>query len=290
MAWRVRPLCELHDPGGRDGSASGDRDPATVDQGGPQAQGHARGLDANCQSPVGTGPFVVKEWIHGQRVELDRNPNYNSAPADAKHQGPAYLDHISWKFLEDGSVRFAAVAGQGADLIFNPPPQQDDTRLDLAKPDIKTIKLADGVYMLEGQGGNIGNITVAAAKDGLIMVDSGRASLHDRIRAAIATISHLKVKYLINTQFRADHAGGNEHFARDGAIVIAEVHVRTRLAAGTIDGLTGSLESGKSADVLIVEGAADRDIRALRRPRLVVAAGRLVQPTPPPAWPGPLEW
>jgi peptide/nickel transport system substrate-binding protein len=85
----------------------------------------ARGLKDNCQSPVGTGPFIVKEWVHGQSVELDRNPNYNSAPADAKHQGPAYLDHVSWKFLEDGSVRFAAVQGQGADLIFNPPPQQN---------------------------------------------------------------------------------------------------------------------------------------------------------------------
>jgi peptide/nickel transport system substrate-binding protein len=84
----------------------------------------ARGLDANCQSPVGTGPFVVKRWIHGQSVELERNAAYNSAPADAKHQGPAYLDKVSWKFLEDGSVRFAAVQGSGADVIFNPPPQQ----------------------------------------------------------------------------------------------------------------------------------------------------------------------
>jgi peptide/nickel transport system substrate-binding protein len=85
----------------------------------------ARGLDANCQAPVGTGPFVVKRWIHGQSVELEKNPTYNSAPADAKHQGPAYLDKVSWKFLEDGSVRFAAVQGGGADLIFNPPPQQE---------------------------------------------------------------------------------------------------------------------------------------------------------------------
>ncbi|WP_264065585.1 ABC transporter substrate-binding protein [Mycolicibacterium komossense] len=85
----------------------------------------ARGLDANCQSPVGTGPFIVKGWVHGQSVEFDRNPDYNSAPANAKHQGPAYLDHVSWKFLEDGSVRFGAVQGDGADLIFNPPPQQN---------------------------------------------------------------------------------------------------------------------------------------------------------------------
>lgn len=84
----------------------------------------ARGLDENCQSPVGTGPFVVKAWNRGQSVELERNPDYNSAPADAKHQGPAYLDKITWKFLEDGSVRFAAVQGRDADIIFNPPPQQ----------------------------------------------------------------------------------------------------------------------------------------------------------------------
>ncbi|BBY16816.1 peptide ABC transporter [Mycolicibacterium litorale] len=85
----------------------------------------ARGLEENCQSPVGTGPFIVKAWNRGQSVELDRNPDYNSAPADAKHQGPAYLDHISWKFVEDGSVRFAAVQGGDADIIFNPPPQQE---------------------------------------------------------------------------------------------------------------------------------------------------------------------
>ncbi|WP_082949522.1 ABC transporter substrate-binding protein [Mycobacterium sp. ACS4331] len=84
----------------------------------------ARGLEENCQSPVGTGPFIVKAWNRGQSVELERNPDYNSAPQDAKHQGPAYLEKITWKFIEDGSVRAAAVQGRDADIIFNPPPQQ----------------------------------------------------------------------------------------------------------------------------------------------------------------------
>jgi cyclase len=132
------------------------------------------------------------------------------------------------------SVLWAATANAEPQPFPAVTPPQDGFRAD-----IKTVKLADGVYMLESLGGNIGNITVATAKDGLIMVDGGRASFHDKIRAAIATFSHLKIKYLIDTQFHADHAGGNEHFARDGAIVIAEVHVKTRLAAGTIDGLTG---------------------------------------------------
>jgi glyoxylase-like metal-dependent hydrolase (beta-lactamase superfamily II) len=110
-------------------------------------------------------------------------------------------------------------------------------RPEVSKAEIRTTKLADGVYMLESQNGNI---TVATAKDGLIVVDGGRSSMHDRVKAAIAAISHQRVKYLINTQFRADHAGGNEYFAKDGAIVIAEVHARNRLAAGTIDGLTSA--------------------------------------------------
>jgi peptide/nickel transport system substrate-binding protein len=83
----------------------------------------ARGLKANCEAPVGTGPFIVKRWVHGQRVELVRNPNYNSAPANAKHQGPAYLDGITWRFLKDNSVRYSALKSGEANLIFNIPPE-----------------------------------------------------------------------------------------------------------------------------------------------------------------------
>ncbi len=88
----------------------------------------SRGLTANCQSPVGTGPFIVQGWVHGQSVTLERNANYNSAPANAKHQGPAYLSKIVWKFLEDSSVRFAALQGGEVPIIFNPP-AQDQTAL-----------------------------------------------------------------------------------------------------------------------------------------------------------------
>jgi peptide/nickel transport system substrate-binding protein len=83
----------------------------------------ARGLTVNCQSPVGTGPFIVKQWVHGQSITLVRNPHYNSAPANAKHQGPAYLAGITWRFLEQPSVRYAALENGQANLIFNIPPE-----------------------------------------------------------------------------------------------------------------------------------------------------------------------
>ena len=94
-----------------------------------------------------------------------------------------------------------------------PPP------VDFSKVEIKTTDLGDNVYMLEGQGGNI---TVAVAKNGIIMVDGQFAPLHDKIKAAISTISNLPIKYLINTHYHGDHTGGNEGFAKDGATIVAD--------------------------------------------------------------------
>jgi glyoxylase-like metal-dependent hydrolase (beta-lactamase superfamily II) len=108
---------------------------------------------------------------------------------------------------------------------------------DFSKVEIKTIDLGHNTYRLEGQGGNI---TVAVGTDGIIMVDGQFAPLHDKIKAAIAAISPLSIKYLVNTHFHGDHTGGNAGFQKDGAIVVAQDNVRVRLAAGTTNGLTGS--------------------------------------------------
>ena len=125
-------------------------------------------------------------------------------------------------------VTASAIAQQP--LPAAPPP------VDYSKVEMKTTDLGDNMYMLEGAGGNI---TVAVAKDGIIMVDGEFAPLHDKIKAAVATVSNQPIKYLINTHFHGDHTGGNELFARDGAIIVAEANVKTRLAAGTTNGLTG---------------------------------------------------
>ena len=56
-----------------------------------------------------------------------------------------------------------------------PPP------VDFSKVEIKTTDIGDNVYMLEGQGGNI---TVAVAQNGIIMVDGQFAPLHDKMAAS----------------------------------------------------------------------------------------------------------
>ena len=108
--------------------------------------------------------------------------------------------------------------------------------IDFSKVEIKTIDLGRNTYRLEGQGGNI---TVAVGTDGIIMVDGQFAPLHDKIKAAIAAISPLPIKYLVNTHFHGDHTGGNAGFQNEGTTVVAQDNVRVRLAAGTMNGLTG---------------------------------------------------
>jgi cyclase len=135
-------------------------------------------------------------------------------------------------------VAFAAfVALSGAAFAQQPATPSPPPPPDFSKVEIKTTGLGDNVYMLEGQGGNI---TVAMAKDGIIMVDGQFAPLHDKIKAAIAANSNQPIKYLINTHYHGDHTGGNEPFAKDGVTVVSEINVRNRLAAGTTNGLTGA--------------------------------------------------
>jgi glyoxylase-like metal-dependent hydrolase (beta-lactamase superfamily II) len=147
-------------------------------------------------------------------------------------------------------VRIAVVAAMMAlssPALAQTPPAAAPPPPDFSKVEIKTTDLGDNCYMLEGQGGNI---TVAVAKEGIIMVDGQFAPLHDKIKAAVAAISNLPIKYLIDTHYHGDHTGGNEAFAKDGATIVAQINVKNRLAAGTTNGLTGAKTPPAPQDAL----------------------------------------
>lgn len=98
---------------------------------------------------------------------------------------------------------------------------------DLSKVEIKTHKLADNVYMLEGAGGNIG---VTAGPDGLLMIDNQFAPLADKIRAALKQINPGRLRFVLNTHWHFDHTGGNIAFGPE-ATIIAHANVRKRMGA-----------------------------------------------------------
>ena len=78
-----------------------------------------------------------------------------------------------------------------------------------------------GVAVLFGNGGNIG---VSYGEDGTFIVDDQFAPLAPKIQAAIAGLGASPVKYLVNTHWHFDHAGGNEPFGNAGAIIVALGH------------------------------------------------------------------
>ena len=73
-----------------------------------------------------------------------------------------------------------------------------------------------------------------------------------------------------------------EAFVEIGYTPLQAIRAATSLAATNLrlDGVTGRLAVGLAADILVVEGAPQRDIHDLRNGRLVVRAGRTVLPTP----------
>jgi cyclase len=141
----------------------------------------------------------------------------------------------------------AAVTITGAAQAQQPPAAPPTPPLiDWEKVQIKTTDLGNNTYMLEGQGGNI---TVAVGNDGILMVDSQHAPLSDKIKAAIKAISPLPIKYLVNTHYHGDHTGGNDNFAKDGAVIVAHDNIRVRLAAGTRNAV-GTIAPPRAAEAL----------------------------------------
>src|SRR5438105_3723511 len=134
----------------------------------------------------------------------------------------------------------AAAAGLLA-LVANAPAQQVQPLApapDFDKIAIRTTDLGHRIHMLQGAGGNV---TLALADDGAFVIDDDFTPLYGKIKAAIAALTNQPVRYVINTHFHRDHTGGNQGFAKDGAVIVAHENVKTRLASGTRNGLTGGV-------------------------------------------------
>ena len=104
---------------------------------------------------------------------------------------------------------------------------------DFSKVEIKTTKITNNFYTLEGQGGTIGALV---GPDGVFMVDGEFAPLTDKIVAAIKKISNGNIRYMVNTHVHGDHTGGNENFAKLGVVIFSRDELRKRLAEGQAGG------------------------------------------------------
>jgi glyoxylase-like metal-dependent hydrolase (beta-lactamase superfamily II) len=108
--------------------------------------------------------------------------------------------------------------------------QAPTAQQDFSAVQIKTTKVADNFYTLEGRGGTVGALV---GPDGIFLVDSQFAPLTDKIVAALKQISGAPIRFLVNTHLHGDHTGGNENFGKLGVVILARPELRARLIQPT---------------------------------------------------------
>ncbi|MEX1158282.1 MAG: ABC transporter substrate-binding protein [Thermomicrobiales bacterium] len=75
-------------------------------------------------NPVGTGPFVFKEWQQQTSMTLTRNPDYSWPPGVYQHEGAAYLDEIVISFIIEPTTLFGTLQNGESDIIDAIPAQE----------------------------------------------------------------------------------------------------------------------------------------------------------------------
>ncbi len=112
----------------------------------------AKGDDYN-RNPVGTGPFVLKSWTAGDRMVLEKNPDYWDKDRIS-------LDRIVLKPLPDAQSRFASLESGEADVIWD-----DEADADNIQRAQKDPKLTVHAYAGSGAAVYAFNTKVAPLDD-----------------------------------------------------------------------------------------------------------------------------
>jgi peptide/nickel transport system substrate-binding protein len=142
------------------------------------------------KNPVGTGPFKFKEYIVGQHVTVERNPDYNWGPAPIR-TGPPLLSEITFRILSDPGARFNAL--QTGEIHFAP---------NLNPQDVASVKSSSQYHVYQ------------VASTGMpwnIMINAQRAPTDD-INVRKALLYATDQQAIIKTLFFGLHTVADEIF------------------------------------------------------------------------------
>jgi peptide/nickel transport system substrate-binding protein len=112
--------------------------------------------------PVGTGPFMLEEWVKEDHITLARNPDYwGQAPT---------LDQITFRVIPDASAAFLALQSGQVDIISqwaSPGPDQ-----------IAQAESDPGIQVVYNPGLNVGYLGINFAKEWAQNENMRRALMH----------------------------------------------------------------------------------------------------------------
>lgn len=136
-------------------------------------------------------------------------------------------------------------------LLVTPMAAQDEEVI------ITVDTLGQQVYMLTGQGGNIG---IYVGEKHVYMIDDQYDRLSEKIKASIRTLTDKPIAFLINTHMHGDHTGGNAKFNSDGTSIVAHDNVRNRMVENQIEAINDNKMDADVARQMLPEITFSNDI------------------------------
>jgi peptide/nickel transport system substrate-binding protein len=91
--------------------------------------------------PVGTGPFIVKEFASGSHITFEKNPNYYEP-------GKPYLDSMRWNFVPNSNTRVLALKSGEAQMIDGVPFAQVESLQGESGVSIQQVELPQEILMV----------------------------------------------------------------------------------------------------------------------------------------------
>ncbi|MFK7828142.1 MAG: MBL fold metallo-hydrolase [Congregibacter sp.] len=103
--------------------------------------------------------------------------------------------------------------------------------IDFEGTPITTEKVADGLHVLFGVGGNI---AVSTGADGTLIVDDQFPQMMPSIREALRKLGSERVDFVINTHWHFDHADGNLTLGEEGVWIVSQANSREMMRSDHI--------------------------------------------------------
>jgi cyclase len=94
---------------------------------------------------------------------------------------------------------------------------------------LHTTRLAQDLYLIQPPADSEdGNVLVFCSEEGVLLSDTGLSRVLPQLTDAIKSLPCRTkiVRYVIDTHWHLDHAGGNKSFASSGALIIAQDETR----------------------------------------------------------------
>jgi cyclase len=104
-------------------------------------------------------------------------------------------------------------------------------------PALTTTALTDNLSVIAGAGGNV---AVFAGDDGVFVIDNGMPYTVGPLSEAIVAAGGAEPRMIFNTHWHFDHAGGNEYYGEQGAVIVAHDNVRKRMSVAAFSKFTNS--------------------------------------------------